>query len=48
VIVTVLVILGGLYLAYVYLPLNIFYIILAVLVADIALGILFRAVFSRR
>jgi hypothetical protein len=46
--VTALVILGGLWLAYIYLPANIFYIILAVILADIALGIVLRAVFSRR
>lgn len=48
VVVTILVILGGLWLAYVYLPLNIFYIILAVLIADIAIGIVLRVVFLRR
>lgn len=48
VVVTILVILGGLWLAYVYLPANVFYIILAILMADIALGIVLRAVYKRR
>jgi len=48
VVVTILVLLGGLWLAYVYLPENVFYIILAVLIADVALGIVLRAVLSRK
>lgn len=48
VVVTILVIVGGLWLAYIYLPPNTFYIILAVLIVDIALGIILRAVFLRR
>ena len=48
VVVTILLLLGGLWLAYVILPINVFYIILAVLIADIALGIVLRSVFSRR
>jgi hypothetical protein len=47
VVVTLLILLGGLWLAYLHLPGNIFYIILAVLIADIALGIVLRAVFLR-
>ncbi len=47
-VVTVLVLLGGLWLAYIYLPVNIFYIILAVLIIDIAVGIILRAVIIRR
>jgi hypothetical protein len=39
---------GSLWLAYTYLPTSIFYIILAVLIADIALGIVMRSVLSRR
>lgn len=42
VIVTVVVLLGGLWLAYTYLPLNVFYIIIAVLIADITLGVVLR------
>lgn len=48
VVVTLLILLGGMWLAYLHLPGNIFYIILAVLIADIALGIILRAVFLRR
>lgn len=48
VVVTILVVFGGLWLAYVYLPLNIFYIILVVLTVDIILGILLRSIFIRR
>lgn len=48
VIVTLLVIFGGLWLAYVYLSMNIFYIILAVLAVDITLGVILRVVFLRR
>lgn len=48
VVVSILVLLGGLWLAYTYLPENIFYIILAVLIIDIAVGIVLRAVFFRR
>jgi hypothetical protein len=48
VVVAILVIIGGLWLAYEYLPVNVFYIILAVLIADIALGIVLRSVFARR
>jgi hypothetical protein len=44
----VLVLLGGLWVAYAYLPVHVFYIILAVLVADMLLGIVLRAVLSRR
>lgn len=47
-VVTILVLLGGLWLAYTYLPVNIFYIIFAVLIIDIAVGIILRAVFLRR
>lgn len=46
--VIILVILGGLWLAYNYLPINVFYIIVAVVVVDMALGIILRAVLSRR
>ncbi len=48
VVVTILVLMGGLWLAYTLLPMNVFYIILAVLVVDIVLGIVLRAVLSRR
>lgn len=48
IVVTILVLLGGLWLAYVYLPVNVFYIILAVLIADIALDIVLRSVLSRK
>lgn len=42
------VLIGGLWLAYTYLPLNVFHIILAVLLVDILAGILLRALFARR
>lgn len=48
IIVTIFVILGGLWLAYQYLPVNVFTIILAVLIADIALGFVVRAILKRR
>ncbi|NIS83400.1 MAG: hypothetical protein GTO14_25115, partial [Anaerolineales bacterium] len=48
VVVTILVLLGGLWLAYTYLPMSVFYIILAVLVVDMVLGIALRAFLSRR
>ena len=48
VVVSILVVLGGLWLAYVYLPASVFTLILAVLLADIALGIVVRAVAKRR
>lgn len=44
----ILVVLGGLWLAYAYLPTHVFYIILAVLVVDMVLGLLLRVVLSRR
>jgi hypothetical protein len=44
----ILVLLGGLWLAYTYLPQNVFLIILAVLFADIMLGIVLRSLFLRR
>lgn len=47
-VVTILILLGGLWLAYIYLPVNIFYIILAVLIIDIVVGFILRAVFIRR
>lgn len=47
-VVTILLLLGGLWLAHIYLPANVFYIILAVLTVDIALGIVLRPVPSRR
>ncbi len=47
-VVTFIVLLGGLWLAYTYLPENIFYIVLAVLIADAALGIILRVVFLPR
>lgn len=47
-VVTIVVLLGGLWLAYVYLPINVFYILIAVLMVDIALGILLRYVFARK
>lgn len=43
-----LVLAGGLWLAYTYLPANIFAIILAVLIVDILLGIALRFFLSRR
>jgi hypothetical protein len=46
--VAILVLVGGLWLAYTYLPMNVFYIILAVLVADIVFGMVLRVVLSRR
>jgi hypothetical protein len=42
------VLIGGLWLAYTYLPLNVFYIILAILLVDILAGVLLRAVITRR
>ena len=47
VLVTILVLIGGLWLAYVYLPVNIFHIILAVIIVDIALGVVLRTIFLR-
>lgn len=47
-IVAFVVIFGGLWLAYLYLPVNIFTIILAVLAVDITLGIVVRALIKRR
>lgn len=47
-VVTILVLLGGLWLAYTYLPANVFTIVLAVLIADISLGIVLRIVLRRR
>lgn len=44
----VLVVLGGLWLAYTYLPLNVFILIAAVLVADILLGFAARIYMKRR
>jgi hypothetical protein len=44
----VFVLLAGLWLAYTYLPLHVFHIVLAVLVADIMLGIVLRALRNRR
>jgi hypothetical protein len=44
----VLVLLGGLWLAYTYLPSDVFFIISAVLAADIALGFVVRAFLKRR
>ena len=44
----VLVLLGGLWLAYAYLPVHVFHIILVVLVADMVVGIVLRAVLIRR
>ncbi len=38
----------GLWLVYTYLPLHVFYIVLAVLLADIVLGIVLRALLNRR
>ncbi|NIM94530.1 MAG: hypothetical protein GTO18_12585 [Anaerolineales bacterium] len=48
VVVTILVLLGGLWLAYRYLTMNVFYIILAVILVDLALGFVLRAILSRR
>ena len=48
VITSVVVILGLVWLAYVYLPLNIFRIVLALLVVDILLGIALRSILRRR
>lgn len=48
VVVSILVVLVGLWLAYVYLPANVFAIILVVLLADIALGIAVRVAVKRR
>ncbi len=47
-IVIILVLLGGLWLAYTYLPAQVFYIILAVLVADVVLGFVLRKALSRK
>jgi hypothetical protein len=47
-VVIILLLLGGLWLAYAYLPTNVFTIILAVLIADISLGIVLRSVLRRR
>lgn len=47
-VVIVLVLLGGLWLAYTYLAQHVFYIILAVAAVDMALGIVLRAILSRR
>ena len=47
-VVTILVLLGGLWLAYIYLPVNILYIILAVFIIDIVVGIVLRTVFIHR
>ncbi len=44
----VFVLLAGLWLAYTYLPSNVFHIVLAVLAADILLGIVLRAFLKRR
>ena len=44
----VFVLLAGLWLVYTYLPLHVFHIVLAVLVADIVLGIFLRALRNRR
>jgi hypothetical protein len=46
--VTLVVLVLGAWLAYVTLPLNIFRILAAILLADIALGIVIRAVYVRR
>lgn len=48
IIATVVLIIAGLWLAYLYLPLNVFTIILVVIVADIALGMILRAILKRR
>ncbi|MFQ5922679.1 MAG: hypothetical protein ACE5M4_07520 [Anaerolineales bacterium] len=48
VITIVFVVLAGLWLAYTYLPLNVFTIIVAVLIADIVLGIVLRAFLKRK
>jgi len=48
VVISILVILGGLILAYYYLPTTVFNIILVVLVADILIGISARIVHNRR
>jgi hypothetical protein len=48
VVVMILVLVGGLWLAYVYLPANIFYIVLALIIADVALGIVLRSFLPRR
>lgn len=44
----VIVVLGGMWLAYTYLPFNVFLIIAVVIVADILLGIAVRAYLRRR
>jgi hypothetical protein len=44
----ILVLAGGLWLAYTYLPMRVFHIILAVLGVDLVLGIVLRAVLSHR
>ena len=43
-----LVLLGGLWLVYTYLPANVFKIVLAVLIADISLGIIVRSIQWRK
>lgn len=48
VLVTIVVIVGGLWLAYVYLPLSIFQVILAVLLIDFLGGLALRYFFKRR
>jgi hypothetical protein len=48
VLVTFVVVVGGLWLIYTYLPAHVSYIVLAVLVVDLLLGIALRAVLTRR
>jgi hypothetical protein len=48
IIAAVMLFIGGLWLAYLYLPVNVFTIILVVIVADIALGVILRALLKYR